>query len=124
MPECCLRVAEPGPWKAGKDDSADPYMVERMHAVMGRLSHNMSTDDLTWMCRASAALDQRTRLGYHIQCCVLHNAASRLELLSTGKDPMPWAHWINRLRNGWEVFRGRAFAIEILSLPRPEEKAP
>lgn len=113
LPECCLRISAPGLWKAGIDDSADPDMVERMRRVTTRLSHNMSTDDLAWMCRASAALDQRTRLGYHIQCCVLHNAASRLELLSKGKDPMPWSHWFNRLRSGWEVFRGRAFAIGI-----------
>lgn len=83
---CCKDTPDPGPWKAGVDDGADPDMVRKMHAVRDRLSNQMSNEDLIWMCRASAGLDQRTRLGYHIQCCVLHNAASRIELLANGAE--------------------------------------
>lgn len=108
---CCKTTPDPGPWKAGVDDAADPEMVARMHRVRDRLSHQMSTDDLIWMMRASAGLDQRTRLGYHIQCCVLHNAASRMELLAKSKDPMPWRNWLGRIGDAWEVFRGRGVLV-------------
>ena len=84
-----------------------------MHRVRDRLSHNQSTEDLIWMLKASASLDQRTRLGYHIQCCVLWNAAARLELLTKGINPNPWASPWKRLRDAWEVFRGRSYAIEV-----------
>lgn len=108
---CCKETSDPGPWKAGVDDSADPEMIARMHKVRDRLSNSMSTDDLIWMCRASAGLDQRTRLGYHIQCCVLHNAADRLALLSKGEDPWPRRSYRVRLRQAWEVFKGRGFMV-------------
>ena len=108
---CCKTTSDPGRWTAGADDTADPEMVARMHAVRDRLSHQMSTDDLIWMMRASANLDQRTRLGYHIQCCVLHNAASRMELLAKGSDPMPWRNWLGRIGDAWEVFMGRGVLV-------------
>lgn len=110
---CCKDTPDPGPWKAGVDDSADPAMVRKMHAVRDRLSNQMSNEDLIWMCRASAGLDQRTRLGYHIQCCVLHNAASRIELLANGTDPNPYGYFRDRLQSAWAVLTGRAAAISL-----------
>jgi hypothetical protein len=108
---CCKDTPDPGPWKAGVDDSAEPGMVKRMHEVRDRLRNDMSNDDLIWMCRTSASLDQRTRLGYHIQCCVLHNAASRLELLAKGRDPNPYGLFGHRIAQAWAVLSGRASAI-------------
>jgi hypothetical protein len=112
MPVCCCKeTSDPGPWKAGVDDGADPPMVNRMHAVRDQLSHAMSDDDLIWICRASAGLDQRTRLGYHIQCCVLFNAAARLALLSKGENPYPRSPLRYRISRAWLVLTGRASAV-------------
>jgi hypothetical protein len=86
-------------------------MVKRMHEVRDRLRGDMSNDDLIWMCRASAGLDQRTRLGYHIQCCVLHNTASRLELLAKASNSYPYGGLRYRLVQAWAVLSGRASAI-------------
>lgn len=121
---CCKETTDPGPWKAGVDDSADPYMVDRMHAVRNRLRGDMSNDDLIWICRTSAALDQRTRLGYHIQCCVLHNAAGRLELLAKGRDPYPYGLLSYRISQAWAVLTGRASAIKHIELTSSSEASP
>lgn len=108
---CCKETSDPGAWKAGVDDAADPSMVKRMHELRERLRGDMSNDDLIFICRASAGLDQRTRLGYHIQCCVLHNAAGRLELLAKGTDPHPYAPLRFRVEQAWAVLTGRASAV-------------
>lgn len=108
---CCKTTPDPGPWKAGVDDAADPEMIARMHAVRDRLNVNMSNEDLIWVLKASAQLDQRTRLGYHIQCCVIWNATHRLELLAKGVDPNPWSGLRARISAAWEIIRRRGVLV-------------
>lgn len=110
---CCMGTPDPGPWTAGVDDSADQYMIHRMHSARSMLRNDISDEDLVKVCRISVGLDQRTRLGYHIQCCVLHLAASRLELLALKRDPYPYTTWRARLHMAWEVWKGRANAIRF-----------
>lgn len=112
---CCLLTSDPGEWTAGVDDTADPYMVNRMHSITNRLSHAMPLDDLIWALKASVNIDSRTMLGGDIQRCLLSNAAHRLEIL--GKNIDPTAIWkmrgLPRLKGAWAVFRGRAVPLYV-----------
>jgi hypothetical protein len=118
--------ADPQPWKAGVDDSADPSMIEAMHDIAGRLSHRTPMGEFIRMCRASAHLDQRTRLGYHIQCAILANAADRLEFMFDSYCPLQdlklheevvwklsWGYFNTKLRDAWAVFRRKAVALYV-----------
>ena len=81
MPRCCLTTPDPGAWKAGVDDTADPSMVKAMHNITERLSHRMPLSDLIWALKAAVQIDSRTMLGGNIQRCLLSNAADRLEFI-------------------------------------------
>lgn len=118
--------ADPKPWKAGVDDSADPEMIAAMHDIAGRLSHRTPMGEFIRMCRASAHLDQRTRLGYHIQCAILGNAADRLEFMFASYCPlqdieleknvrwyMQWGYFNSKFRDAWAVFKRRAVALYV-----------
>lgn len=117
--------ADPMPWTAGVDDSADPAMVARMHYVLDNLSHKTSVPDLIKLARMSAHLDQRTRLGYHVQCALLANVADRLEVMYASlpdADPavveqvnwyMRWGYFNGKIADAWAVFRRRAVALYI-----------
>lgn len=118
--------ADPKPWKAGVDDSADPAMIAAMHDIAGRLSHRTPMPEFIKMVRGSAGLDQRTRFGYHIQCAILHNAADRLEVMFASCCPlqdlelekhvrwyMQWGYFNQKLRDAWAVFRRRAVVLYI-----------
>lgn len=114
---CCLLTDDPGPWTAGKDDSADPRMVSAMHNIRDRLSNRMPLDDFIWALKASVQIDNRTMLGGDIQRCLLWNAAHRLEILAKQIDPD--AIWRMRgwprLKDAWAVFRGRAVVVYVKS---------
>lgn len=116
---CCKDTPDPGPWQAGVDDSADRVMIMRMHDARSMLHGDISNEDLIKAIRISVGLDQRTRLGYNIQCCVLHLAASRLELLALAHNLTPYPRsWRVRLASAWEVFQGRAAAVLHDTTPR------
>lgn len=116
---------DPQPWKAGVDDSADPAMIDNMHYVLNNLSHKTTVPDLIRLARMSAGLDQRTRLGYHVQCATLHNLADRLEVIYAslpGADPaviahvkwyMSWGYFNGKAKDAWAVFRRRAVALYV-----------
>jgi hypothetical protein len=115
---CCLSTPEPGPWKAGGDDTASPEMIESMNRIRrqmaaGYISYRTPILNLIEMLRASAQLDNRTMLGGDIQRCLLHNAADRLTLLAYAIDPRPWATLRNRLGDAWNVIRGRAVVTYV-----------
>lgn len=114
-PRCCLTTPDPGAWTAGKDDSADGVMINRMHAIRERMNYHMSTDDLLYCLKASVNIDSRTKLGGDLQRCLLSVAAHRLELLAKHIDPSPWLTmgWRYRLERAWDVFRGRALAVWV-----------
>src|SRR6202043_2229582 len=106
-----LTTPDPGKWKAGVDDTADPEMIRIMHKITERLSYQMPVRDLIWALKASVNVDSRTMLGGDIQRCLLSNAAHRLELLSEHVDPAPWLGWRYRLRDAWAVIRRRGVCI-------------
>lgn len=108
-----LQTPDPGPWKAGVDDTADPAMVKAMHKVRDTLSYDMPISDLIWALKASAQIDNRTTLGRDIQRCLLSNAAHRLEILAEGKDPAPWRTLRARLKDAWAIVQRRAFCIRV-----------
>lgn len=120
---CCLTTTDPGPWKAGVDDAADPAMVNAMHNIRDRLSYAMPIGDLIWALKASIQIDNRTMLGGDIQRCLLSNAAHRLEILTEGTDPAPWLGWRYRLRDAWAVWRRRGVCIRTRSVDRYSGKA-
>jgi hypothetical protein len=116
---------DPQPWKAGVDDSADPEMIARMHYVLDNLSHKTTVPDLIHLARMSAQLDQRTRLGYHVQCALLANVADRLEVIYASlpeADPavvahvkwyMNWGYFNGKAKDAWAVFQRRAIALYV-----------
>lgn len=112
---CCMTTPDPGPWTAGKNDSADPSMIKQMHNIRDRLSYKMPLDDFIWTLKASAQIDSRTMLGGDLQRCLLHNAAHHLEILAKQIDPD--AIWRTRgwprLADAWAVFCGRAVVTYI-----------
>lgn len=112
---CCLLTPDPDVWTAGKDDSADPPMIRRMHNVRDRLNHSTPIDEFIQMLRMAVGIDSRTMLGGDIQRCLLSNAAHRLEILAKGIDPD--AIWrrtgFARFWDAWAVFKGRAVVIYI-----------
>lgn len=110
---CCLFTPDPGPWKAGVDDCADPQMINAMHNIRGRLSYRMPIGDLIWALRASVQIDSRARLGGDIQRCLLDNAVHRLEILAEGKDPVPWNTLRGRIRDAWAVIQQRAVCVYV-----------
>lgn len=111
---CCLTTPDPGEWKAGVDDSADPAMIERMRGITSRLSYRMPIWELIWVLKAASNIDSRTRLGGDIQRCLLSNAAYRLEILALQIDPtQSWKKTRDRIKDAWAVYRGRAAAIYI-----------
>lgn len=118
--------ADPKPWKAGVDDSADSEMIAAMHDIAGRLSHRTPMGEFIRMCRASAHLDQRTRLGYHIQCAILANAADRLEYMFDSYCPLQdlelhkeatwklsWGYFNTKFKDAWAVWRRKAVALYV-----------
>lgn len=113
--QCCQTIPDPKPWTAGVDDSADPRMVEAMHSIRDKLSHNMPLDDFIWALKAAVNIDSRTNLGWRLQVCLLWNAVHRLEIL--GKQIDPDAIWRRRgwprLKDAWAVFQGRAVVIYV-----------
>lgn len=112
--QCCLLTPDPGPWKAGVDDSADPEMIARMHSITGRLSYAMPLDDFIWALRAAVNIDSRTRLGRDIQRCLLSNAVHRLEVLGRQIDrDTCWRPWRMRLKDAWAVWQRRAAVTYI-----------
>lgn len=108
-----LQTPDPGPWKAGVDDTADPAMIKAMHKIRDTLSYNMPISDLIWALKASAQIDNRTTLGRDIQRCLLSNAAHRLEILAEGKDPAPWRTLRARLKDAWAIVQRRAVCIRV-----------
>ena len=127
MPRCCLTTPDPGAWTAGKNDTADPDMVARMHSIRDRLSHRMPLSDLIWALNAAVQIDSRTTLGGDIQRCLLSNAADRLEFIyattpSLHPDPktlervrwlVSWRYFNGKVRDAWAVFRRRAVALYV-----------
>ena len=111
--KCCLNTPDPGPWRAGVDDGADPQMVDRMHWIRDNLSY--STPLLTFIKQLQSAvhIDSRTLLGGDIQRCLLSNAAHRLTLLSENIDPAPWRSVRTSIKDAWAVLKGRAVAIYV-----------
>jgi hypothetical protein len=110
-----LTTPDPGPWKAGVDDGAEDSMINRMHSIRDKLSHNMPLDDFIWALKAGVNIDSRTMLGGDITRCLLSNAAHRLAIM--GKQIDPDAIWRGRgwprLKDAWAVYRGRAVVIHI-----------
>jgi hypothetical protein len=113
MMRCCLTTPDPGSWKAGADDTADPRMVGAMHGIRDRLSYSMPIGDLIWALKASVQIDSRTMLGGDIQRCLLSNAAHRLEILAEGKDPAPWRTLRDRIKDAWAVIWRRAVCVYV-----------
>lgn len=112
-PWCCLNTPDPGPWKAGVDDAADPAMINAMHRIRDNLSYRTPIHEFIKQLHAAVQIDNRTRLGHDIQRCLLSNAAHRLTLLAERIDPAPWRTTRDRLIDAWAVFRGRAVAIHV-----------
>lgn len=110
---CCLNTPDPGPWTAGVDDSADPYMIEAMHSIRDNLSRSTPLFDFIRMLRRAVNIDSRTTLGGDIQRCLLSGVADRLVLISQNIDPAPWRTMRERVGDSWAVFKGRAVAIPI-----------
>ncbi len=113
--QCCQTTPDPAPWTAGKDDSADPDMVRRMHGIRDRLSYNMPLHNFIACLKDAVHVDGRTRPGYHLQACLMWNAVHRLEILGEGIDPdAVWRRrgW-PRLRDAWAVFQGRAVVVYV-----------
>lgn len=122
---------DPGPWTAGIDDTADPKMIANMHYVLNNLSHKTTVPDLIKLARMSAGLDQRTRLGYHVQCALLANVADRLEVMYASLPDadlavvehvrwyMSWGYFNGKIKDAWAVYKRRAIAlyIPILDIP-------
>lgn len=118
--------ADPKPWKAGVDDSADPQMIEAMHNIAGRLSHRTPMGEFVRMLRAGMQLDSRTNLGWHIQTALLANAADRLEYMFDSYCPLqdiklheeavwklPGGYFNTKLKDAWAVWRRKAVALYV-----------
>lgn len=110
---CCRDVPRPKPWAAGVDDTADPYMVARMENIASRLSAETPLAEFIKLLRVGVQIDGRTMLGYHLQACLMHNAADRLDILANDVNPRIWESWRDRVRQAWLVLCGRA-AIVVL----------
>lgn len=124
---CCHSAADPGPWKAGVDDAADPPMVSAMHRIRDGLSHRTPLPDFIWMLNAAVQIDNRTVMGHDIQRCLLSNAADRLEVLYVSGGKLPtgdknaehvrwftsWGYFNGKIRDAWAVFRRRAIALYV-----------
>ena len=111
--KCCMNTPDPGPWKAGVDDGADPPMIDLMHKIRGKICNNMTTDDLIWELKAAVQIDSRTRLGRDIQRCLLSIAADRLTIIEKNADPYSWHSFHDRLRDAKAVFDRRAVCVYI-----------
>ena len=112
--QCCREIADPGKWTAGKDDTADPYMIDRMHNILDKLSFTMPLDTFIKVVKQSVHLDGRTKLGWQIQVCLLWNAVHRLEILSKQIDPDAiWKRPKDRIKDAWAVYRGKAVVIYV-----------
>lgn len=110
---CCLNTPDPGPWKAGVFDAADPEMIRVMHGIRDNLSRSTPIYLFIKQLKTAVQIDSRTRLGHDIQRCLLSNAADRLTLLVEHIDPAPWARLRDRIRDAWAVIRCRAVATHI-----------
>ncbi len=109
----CLTTSDPGPWKAGVDDTADPEMIGRMHSLRDGMNRNTPTSTLINQLQAAMQIDSRTTLGGDIQRCLLSNAADRLMLLIEHTDPAPWRTWRQNLRDALAVYQRKAVAIYV-----------
>ena len=118
--------ADPQPWKAGVDDSADPKMIEAMHNIAGRLSHRTPMGEFIRMLNTAVQLDSRTRLGHDIQRCLLSNAADRLQYMFDSYCPLQdlklhddaawklsWGYFNANLKDAWAVWRRKAVALYV-----------
>jgi len=110
---CCLNTPDPGPWRAGVDDTADPEMIGVMHGIRDSLSYRTPISDFIGQLKAAIQIDNRTRLGGDIQRCLLANSVYRLTLLADKIDPAPWRTLGDRVRDAWAVVSGRAVAIYV-----------
>lgn len=118
--------ADPKPWKAGVDDSADPQMVDAMHGIADRLSHRTPMGEFIRMLNAAVQIDSRTRLGADIQRCLLSNAADRLEYMFDSYCPLQdmklheqavwklsWGYFNTKFKDAWAVWRRKAVALYV-----------
>lgn len=108
---CCLTTDDPGPWKAGVNDTADPNMIHAMHRIRDRLSNQMPIGDLIWVLEAAVQIDSRTTLGGDIQRCLLWNAAARLKAIGLHKNPWPWSPLSQRIKDAWAIIRRNGVCI-------------
>jgi hypothetical protein len=116
MMRCCLTTEDPGEWKAGKDDSADPPMIMRMHKIRDMLSFSMPLNDFILALKMAVHIDSRTMLGGDITRCLLSNAAHRLEIMANRTDPdaiwnRPGSKY--RIKDAWAVYKGKAVAVYV-----------
>lgn len=118
--------ADPKPWKAGVDDSADPPMIAAMHNIADNLSHRTPMGEFIRMLRSGMQLDSRTHLGWHVQAALLANAADRLEYMFDSYCPLQdiklheeavwklsWGYFNTKLKDAWAVWRRKAVALYV-----------